>query len=171
MSGKANLHSTGQVGEYLVASELARLGFTIAMPTGNSPAVDIWAYRRKETRAIQVKTISKGAFQYTANKFFRIEFEGADGNEKQIIGDIHDYLDLNIDLLIVFLGSSIGNDEFFCTKLKEFASFSRNSYIEYVERHGGMRPGKNKRSVHAAHDKKNVIKSGIFTDLPKYFDE
>lgn len=60
MAGKTNNISIGSCGEFFVAAELERRGFTVALPMGNTPTFDILAIDRKTNRqiAIQVKTTS-----------------------------------------------------------------------------------------------------------------
>ena len=52
--------STGNAGEYFVAGELERHGFTVAVPMSNTKDFDILAINRKNFKqfAIQVKTTS-----------------------------------------------------------------------------------------------------------------
>lgn len=55
-----NLISIGNSGEYFVAGELERRGFTVAVPMSNTPAFDILVIRRDNNHqyALQVKTTS-----------------------------------------------------------------------------------------------------------------
>ena len=50
--------SVGNAGEYFVAGELTRRGFTVGIPLANTPDYDILAIHREQKRqlAIQVKT-------------------------------------------------------------------------------------------------------------------
>jgi hypothetical protein len=52
--------SIGNSGEYFVAGELERRGFTVAVPMSNTPAFDILVIRRDNNHqyALQVKTTS-----------------------------------------------------------------------------------------------------------------
>lgn len=61
-----NRISIGNCGEYFVAGELERRGYTVGVPMSNSPAFDILAIDRKnnEQYAIQVKTTSYGNNQW-----------------------------------------------------------------------------------------------------------
>lgn len=52
-------NSTGLSGEYFVAAELYRRGWTVGMTIGNSKAVDIYAEKGTKRIAIQVKAIYK----------------------------------------------------------------------------------------------------------------
>lgn len=52
--GKNNTHLAG---EYFVAAELYRRGFSVGMTIGNAKAIDILAYKNDKPIAIQVKAI------------------------------------------------------------------------------------------------------------------
>src|SRR6266511_257836 len=72
-----------QVGEYLVACELARRDLLVATFSGNIPDFDLIATDLKGSSCpIQVKTIKGGAWQFSIDKFADITFEG----NKQLIG-------------------------------------------------------------------------------------
>ena len=73
-----------QIGEYLVACELARQGLLVATFSGNIPDFDLIATDLKGSSCpIQVKTIKGGSWQFSIDKFADITFEG----NKQLIGD------------------------------------------------------------------------------------
>lgn len=73
-----------QLGEYLVACELARRGFVVATFSGNIPDFDLIATDFKGVSyPIQVKTVRGGGWQFSLTKFADISFDG----RKQIIGD------------------------------------------------------------------------------------
>ena len=61
--------SIGNCGEYFVASELERRGFSVAIPMSNTPNFDILAISRQTNKqyAIQVKTTSYGANKWFVN--------------------------------------------------------------------------------------------------------
>ena len=64
---------TKQVGEYLVASELARRGFMVATFSGNVPDFDIIATDFKgDSCPVQVKAARRGSWQFSINKFVDI---------------------------------------------------------------------------------------------------
>ncbi|MBC8554033.1 MAG: ATP-binding protein [Candidatus Brocadiales bacterium] len=54
---KLERNSTHLAGEYFVAAELYRRGFSVGMTIGNAKAIDILAYKDKNPIAIQVKAI------------------------------------------------------------------------------------------------------------------
>ncbi|MBL9073108.1 group I intron-associated PD-(D/E)XK endonuclease [Tabrizicola sp.] len=164
-----NRHATGQTGEALVAAELARAGFIVALPTGNAEHIDILAYRAGENRAVQVKCVSKGSFQFSSNKFVDVALTGEIGNEFQEVLGARKGIDENIDLVIVFLGQGPGSDRFYCIKLGDFAKFAANSHAAYINKHQGQRPGKNKASMHGAFTEQQLIDSRIFCDINKAF--
>lgn len=58
--------SIGNCGEYFVAAELERRGFTAAVPMSNTPDFDVLAISRKTKNqyAIQVKTTSYGSLKW-----------------------------------------------------------------------------------------------------------
>ena len=66
-----------QIGEYLVACELARRGLLVATFSGNVPDFDLIATDLKgSSYPIQVKTIKGGSWQFSIDKFVDIAFEG-----------------------------------------------------------------------------------------------
>lgn len=70
IENKQPLISIGNCGEYLVAGELERRGFTVAVPMSNAPDFDILAINRetKKQIAIQVKTVKGSKSNWTLNK-------------------------------------------------------------------------------------------------------
>src|SRR5438309_9155054 len=65
-----------QIGEYLVASELGRLGFVATTFAGNVPIFDILAVNQQlMTWPIQVKTIRTGDWQLNAEDYIRIRHQ------------------------------------------------------------------------------------------------
>tara|TARA_R110000850_G_scaffold277143_1_gene423536 strand:+ start:30536 stop:31045 length:510 start_codon:yes stop_codon:yes gene_type:complete len=145
--------NTGQVGEYSVAAALARYGFTVALPTGNAPNIDVLAYRHSIQLAIQVKTTKHPNFQFQLNRFLDISF-GSDG--QQLIKGIKPDLDKEISMVLVSLGKQSSDDGFIWTTLIEFAEYLKTSHEKYLAKHGGRRPGKNPFSMHAAHTRKEL---------------
>lgn len=140
-------HGTGQTGEYLVAAELARHGFTVALPTGNAESIDILAYGFGGTVAIQVKTVGRGDHQFNLGKFVDIKHEN-DG--RQIVLGRLKGLDQNIVIVFVFLGEEAGEDQFAWARLRDFGDLLADSHSDYLKRNNGRRPGKNPRSLHAS---------------------
>lgn len=54
---KLSRNSSGLSGEYFVAAELYRRGFSVGMTIGNAKAVDLFAEINEVTHSVQVKTI------------------------------------------------------------------------------------------------------------------
>jgi hypothetical protein len=78
-----NTQLVKQVGEYLVACELARRQLLVATFSGNVPDFDIVAGDDTgRSIPIQVKTIQRGEWQFSVDEFAEITFSG----KKQIIG-------------------------------------------------------------------------------------
>lgn len=65
-----NLISTGNCGEYFVAAELERRGFTVAVPMSNVEKFDILAINRSTHKqiAVQVKTTKRQKKKWVLNK-------------------------------------------------------------------------------------------------------
>ena len=63
--------STGNAGEYFVAGELERRGFTVAVPMSNTKDFDVLAINRETLNqyAIQVKTTSYKKKEWTSMQF------------------------------------------------------------------------------------------------------
>lgn len=56
---RANGINSHLAGEYFVAAELYRRGYTVAMTLGNAKAIDLFAERDGRTVNVQVKAIAK----------------------------------------------------------------------------------------------------------------
>ena len=59
MATKANGTNTHLAGEYFVAAELYRRGYTVAMTLGNAKAIDLFAERDGRTVNVKVKAIAR----------------------------------------------------------------------------------------------------------------
>ena len=76
MSGRGN-QLTKQVGEFLVAAELARRGWLAAVLSGNTPDFDLVATDVKgRSVPVQVKAIRQGTWQFDAARYVDITFDG-----------------------------------------------------------------------------------------------
>lgn len=145
-----------QVGEYLVASELARQGLLVATFSGNVPDFDLIATDSKGSSCpIQVKTIKGGAWQFSIDKFANIDRKG----KKQIIGKKKP---LSIPQLVcVFvLTEKYRKDQFFVLEWAKVQDILINKYKRWLDSHGGIRP-RNPESLHC---------SIVPSDLIKYED-
>ena len=56
-AGRPESNSTHLAGEYFVAAELYKRGFSVAITMGNAKAIDLFAERNKQTANVQVKAI------------------------------------------------------------------------------------------------------------------
>ena len=76
MSNKDNI-STGNAGEYFVAGELERRGFTVAVPMSNVRDFDILAINRNIYKqfAVQVKTTGYLRKKWTLSEMVRYSRE------------------------------------------------------------------------------------------------
>ena len=99
-----------QIGEYLVACELARQGFLVATFSGNVPDFDLIATDSKGSSCpIQVKAIKGGAWQFSIDKFANITFNG----NKQIIGEKKPLSVPQLVCVFVIAAEKYGEDQFF----------------------------------------------------------
>ena len=134
-----------QIGEYLVASELARRGWLVATFSGNVPDFDIVAGNANgQSVPIQVKTIRGGDWQFSVDKFVEVKFKG----QKQILGSI---IPPRIQhLLCVFvLATEYGKDRFFILEWEELRDIAVASYSFWLDIKKGVRP-RNYKSLHCA---------------------
>ena len=125
-----------QLGEYLVACELARRGFLVATFSGNVPDFDLIAGDAKgHSIPIQVKTIRGGAWQFSANKFVKVRFEG----KKQILGG--KVVPRVRHLLCVFvLATEYGKDRFYVLEWEQLRDIVVAQYRAWLAAHNGVRP-------------------------------
>ena len=134
-----------QIGEYLVACELARRGLLVATFSGNVPDFDILAADSKGSSIpIQVKTIRGGTWQFSADKFVEVRFEG----RKQILGS---KLDPRIPhlLCILVLAAEYGRDRFYILEWEQLRDIAVSNYSRWLDSKGGVRP-KNFKSLHCS---------------------
>lgn len=129
---------TKQVGEYLVAAELARRGLLSATFNGNVPHFDVLAADRKGRRVlIQVKASTSGSWQFNAGDYIDVTFEGP----RQVLGQTKRCP--VPDLMCVFvLVRGTGNDRFFISPWGELADLISSKYRAYLDRNQGVRPRK-----------------------------
>ena len=158
-----NRHLTGQTGEFLVAAELVRSGFSVAVPSGNAVAFDLLAYRNKRLLAVQVKSTVGSSIQVDMGKFLDIKTDSDNG--QQIIHGPRLDLDMNILVVAVFVGKQFGGDRFYCAWMRDFASFMAEKHGEYLTKNGGARPGPNKSSLHFAFSERHSKEDERFQSL------
>lgn len=133
-----------QIGEYLVASELARRGFLSSTFSGNIPEFDIVAANGSGiTKLIQVKTIHGGSWQFSIDRFVNIEMKG----NKQIIGNKVIQPIKELICVLVNLGNNYGEDDFYILKWSILQDILIQHHKEYLDKHNGERP-RVKESMH-----------------------
>jgi hypothetical protein len=144
-SGRRN-QVTKQVGEYLVASELARRGLLVATFSGNVPDFDLIATDgRGFSIPVQVKTATAGSWQFNMGRFVDIAFDG----ERQIMGDKKPLAVPDLVYVFVKAAAHYGRDEFFILDEGTLQDVLINHHRGVLAYHGGIRP-KQPYSLHAA---------------------
>jgi hypothetical protein len=155
-SGRSN-QLIKQIGEYLVASELARRGLLVATFSGNVPDFDLIATDLKGSSCpIQVKTIKGGAWQFSIEKFAEITFEG----DAQLIGDKKPLSIPELICVFVLVTDHYGKDQFFVLEWAQVQEILIRRYRQWLDSHGGKRP-RNPNSLHC---------SIVPTDLQEFKD-
>lgn len=145
MASQKDTQTTGQVGEYLVAAELCRLGYIATTFTRNVPLFDILAIKdNKKAHPIQVKTISGSTWQFDAKKFLDISITG---NVQTVVGKKK----LENPELLLFMVRlvELGKDEFYLLRIKDLQEMIFQDYTAYLKKQGGTRP-KAPQSTHTA---------------------
>ena len=128
---------TGAVGEFLVAAELCRRNLIATPFSGNVPHYDIIASDEDGRHlAVQVKTINRGNWQFTINKFVAVEQSGDVQKLGQPLAEPYP----NIRFVMVLLGSERQDDRFFILTWEQLRDVVVDGYREYLNRHGGIRP-------------------------------
>jgi hypothetical protein len=128
-----------QIGEYLVACELARRGLLVATFSGNVPDFDLIATDFKGSSCpIQVKTIKGGAWQFSIDKFVDITFDGS----KQLVGDKKLLPIRQLVCVFVLAGEKYGDDQFFVLEWSKVQDILIANYTRWLDSHGGVRPRK-----------------------------
>lgn len=142
--GRNSNHNVGRAGEYLVAAELCRRGYTATTFSGNVPDYDIVAITPNGTNFnIQVKTSNHSSWQFDLKKFCEVGFEG----QLQIIG--RRFPDPVTNLFMVFVDIKVyREDNFYVMSYGDFVKILVNHYEAYLQKHSGERP-KNFQSTHA----------------------
>lgn len=135
-TGRSN-QLTKQVGEYLVAAELARLGLIAATFSGSVPDYDIIAtdcnYRAV---FVQVKTVTGQSWQFDIRRFVEVRLEG----KKQVLGRT---LPENNDISCVMVAlTGYGSDRFYVLPWRSLQDLIVSGHRTYLEGHGGVRPKK-----------------------------
>lgn len=135
-----------QLGEYLVACELARRGLLVATFSGNVPDFDLIATDFKGSSCpIQVKTIKGGAWQFSMDKFADISFDGS----KQLIGDKKPLPIRQLVCVFVLAAERYGEDQFFVLEWSKVRDILIANHTRWLDAHGGVRP-REPGSLHCA---------------------
>jgi hypothetical protein len=135
-TGRSN-QLTKQVGEYLVAAELARLGLIAATFSGSVPDYDIIA-TDSNYRAVfvQVKTVTGRSWQFDIRRFVEVRLEG----KKQVLGRV---VPQNNDISCVMVVlARYGSDRFYVLPWHSLQELIVSGYSAYLAGHGGVRPKK-----------------------------
>jgi hypothetical protein len=141
-----NNQLTKQIGEYLVACELARRGLLVATFSGNVPDFDLIATDIYGSSCpIQVKTIKGGSWQFSIDKFADVTFDG----NKQIIGNSKPLSIPDLVCVFVVAAEKYGEDQFFVLEWSKVQDIIISSHIRWLDSHGGVRPRK-PDSLHCA---------------------
>ena len=136
-TGRSN-QITKQIGEYLVASALGRIGLVAATFSGNVPEYDIIATDSAfRSVPVQVKTSNGSSWQFDNRHFVDVQFEG----RRQVLGHPVPLPD-NIVCVFVALAPRYGEDRFYILSLKRFQKRVIVGYRSYLKKHGGVRPKK-----------------------------
>lgn len=136
---------TRQLGEYLVAAELARRDLIATTFTGNIPHFDILAASSDgRSVPIQVKAIRGGGWQFDARKFVDIRLEG----DRQFLGSMKPAPQPNLVCVFVLVGHA-GSDRFFLFDWADLQRIVVDGYRAYLKSKSGVRPRK-RDSYHAA---------------------
>jgi len=128
-----------QLGEYLVACELARRGLLVATFSGNVPGFDLIVTDSEGSSCpIQVKTIKGGSWQFSMDKFADITFDGS----KQIIGQKKPLLIPQLVGVFVLAADKYGDDKFFVLEWSKVQDILIANHRRWLDAHGGVRPRK-----------------------------
>jgi len=140
-AGRSN-QITKQVGEYLVASALGRMGLVAATFSGNVPEYDIIATDSAfRSIPVQVKASNSSSWQFDNRHYVDIRLDG----KRQVLGRP---VPLPNNLVCVFValspqyGSDYGSDRFYVLSLKVLQKLLIADCRKYLKKHGGVRPKK-----------------------------
>lgn len=149
MSSGKDSQNKGQAGEYLVAAELCRRGFVATTFTRNMPDFDILAMNKNNVSIpIQVKSIARNDWQFSAEKFLEISFL----NDTQKVINTKNIPNPNLICVFVKL-ISLGKDEFYIFRKKDLQKIIHENYVNYLKKHNGRRPQTPKSTHTAVHVK------------------
>jgi hypothetical protein len=136
-TGRSN-QITKQIGEYLVASELGRIGLVAATFSGNVPDYDIIATDSAfHSVPVQVKTTNGTSWQFGDMR--RFVDVGLD-RKKQVIGRPVALSDSIVCVMLALF--RYGKDRFYVLSLKALQEVLIKHYRSDLEKRGGVRPKK-----------------------------
>jgi hypothetical protein len=135
-TGRSN-QLTKQVGEYLVAAELARLGLIAATFAGSVPDYDIIATDSAfKSVPVQVKAVTGSSWQFDIRRFVEVALQG----QKQVVGQP---VPLSREIVCVMVAlSKNGSDRFYVLPLKKLQGLLISGHRKYLDKNGGIRPKK-----------------------------
>jgi len=126
-----------QIGEYLVACELARRGLLVATFSGSVPDLDLIATDVKGSSCpIQVKTSMAGSWHFSVDKFADITFDG----RKQLVGNKKPLPIPQLVCVFVLAGEKYGDDQFFVLEWSKVQDIVVANHARWLDSHGGVRP-------------------------------
>jgi len=131
--------STGNAGEYFVAGELERRGFTVAVPMSNVKDFDILAIHRTTYRqfAIQVKTTGYKQKKWTLSK-----------KSEDLQGD---------DIIYIFVSlNKLDTPEYHIVPSKIVAETIKNNYQAWLNTPGRRGQPHNENSIRNFSDKEDL---------------
>lgn len=135
-----------QIGEYLVACELARRGLLVATFSGNVPDFDLIATDFKGSSCpIQVKTAKGGSWQFSVDKFATVTFDG----NKQLIGNRKLLSIPELVCVFVVAAEKYGEDQFFVLEWSKVQDIVIANHTRWLDSHDGVRP-RNPLSLHCS---------------------
>lgn len=153
MATGRSIQVTKQVGEYLVACELARRGLLVATFAGNVPDFDIIATDFKGASCpIQVKASKGGSWQFTITQFVDITFN----DKKQIIGNKKALSIPHLVCVFVVAADKYGDDRFYILKWSTAQDIIIAAHARWLELHNGIRP-KKFDSMHCAISEQHLL--------------
>jgi hypothetical protein len=137
MATGRSIQLTKQVGEYLVAAELARMGLITATFSGNVPDYDIIATDSAQRSVlVQVKAVNGSSWQFDIRRFAAVELDG----KRQVVGRPVRQL---ADIICVMVAlSRYGSDRFYVLPWKTLRGLLVAGHRSYLRKHGGVRPRK-----------------------------
>jgi len=137
-TGRSN-QLTKQIGEYLVACELARRGLITTTFSGNVPNFDLIVTDFKGSSCpIQVKTSKNGTWQFSIDKFVEITFEG----KKQRIGNKKPLQIPHLICVLLLQVKNMGEDIFFILEWSKVQEMLISNHRRWLDSCGGVRPRK-----------------------------